>query len=155
MIKLYTHWEDLNRAPYSILSNEAAFKGFCRRPEVYTDYVREVIKRVDSGILLDVNTGLVKMPRGVTTVKELSTGCKTVINAICCIRFNNTPAVINANECGRKALIELFKVVDNQDISLLLMNTDITKELYWRFTLNNGQEVEDCFSLRYRLAEIS
>ena len=143
MIKLYTHWEDLNRAPYSILSNEAAFKGFCRRPEVYTDYVREVIKRVDSGILLDVNTGLVKMPRGVTTVKELSTGCKTVINAI------------NANECGRKALIELFKVVDNQDISLLLMNTDIPKELYWRFTLNNGQEVEDCFSLRYRLAEIS
>ena len=155
MIKLYTHWEDLNRAPYSILSNEAAFKGFGRRPEVYTDYVQEVIKRVDSSILLDVNTGLIKTPHGVATVDKLSTGCKTVINAICCIRFHNTPAVINANECSPEALIELFKVVDNQNISLLLMNTDIPRELYWRFTLNNSQEVEDCFSLRYRLAEIS
>lgn len=155
MIRVYTHWEDLNKAPYRIFSNELTFKAFNRRPEIYTEYVREVMLRLDQAVLVDIHTRMIKTPSGITDVESLSLGCKTVINAICCIKLKNTPAVINANDCGPKALLELFKVADNQSISLVLMHTQIPKELYWRFKVNNNQELVDCFDLQYHIMGIS
>lgn len=154
LIRIYTHWEDLKKAPYSIYSNDAAFKGFSKRPEIYTQYVREVMLKVDKTILLDANTGLIKTPYEITTVDSLSTGCKTVINAICCIKFNNTPVIINANDCNPTALSELFKVADNQNIKLLLMHPLLPRDLCWSFIVNDSEDVVDCFNLRYRILGI-
>jgi len=154
LIRIYTHWEDLNKAPYSIYSNDATFRGFGKRPEIYTQYVRDVMLKVDKTILLDANTGLVKTPSGITTVDFLSTGCKTIINAICCLKFNNTPVIINANDCSPKALSELFRVADGQDIKLLLMNPVLPRDLCWSFTVDDASDIIDCFSLRYRILGI-
>ena len=40
----------------------------------------EIIELIDNAKLLDENTGLVKTPMGLTSVNNLSTGCKTALN---------------------------------------------------------------------------
>lgn len=58
-------------------------------------------------------------PFGVMSIIQLSTGCKTILNALYVReKMGNLPCVINSDECGDNAFIELCRVVRGANIKV-------------------------------------
>ncbi|MFR8845589.1 MAG: hypothetical protein ACLVGL_11340 [Waltera sp.] len=70
-------------------------------------------------------SGKIETPYGITGIQDLSTGCKTILNCIF-LQENQkvypTVRAINATECGKNALEQLFCYIDktNMDIGIVL-----------------------------------
>ena len=74
------------------------------------------IRVIDNAEVLDLTTGLIKTPYGLTSIKDLSTGCKTVLVYNYC-RKNNINKVINITEGGANALNVLFELMSKHNDS--------------------------------------
>lgn len=62
---------------------------------------------IDNAKLIDKRTGKIETPYGITDIKDLSTGCKTVLNYIFMVENPEMYSIvkaINATECGWNAL---------------------------------------------------
>ena len=70
----------------------------------------DIIQKVDKALLIDRSTGLVQTPFGLTSLRNLSTGCKTVLVYNYC-RKNNIDKIINITESGANALDVLFDLM--------------------------------------------
>jgi hypothetical protein len=60
---------------------------------------------------VDINTGEIRTPYGLTSIRNLSTGCKTILNFIYInseLNKYNQIKAIEVTECGWNALEELF-----------------------------------------------
>lgn len=133
MVYLYKSIEDINNKSQILMDNEAFFKTRITAKE-FGKLENEVIFNIDKAELLDKNVGTIKTPYGICSIENLSTGCKTVINAIFLYKHRNQEPYcslkyIYATECGYNALEELFRVVDenNYDIGIILEHSN---ELY-------------------------
>ena len=83
-------------------------------PTDFNDNDLKAMREIDNAELLDRNTGLIKTPYGLCSVKNLSTGCKTVLVYNHCYR-NGIRKIINANESGANALAILFDIIDSNN----------------------------------------
>lgn len=100
---------------------------------------------IDKAKLLDENTGKIETPFGIADIKDLSTGCKTVLN---CIYVNEHPEVypsvkaINATECGWNAIEELFKYIETRgcDIAVVIEHDNDLYKCNDRVYILNGKE---------------
>lgn len=80
-----------------------------------------IMCKIDKARLLDKKTGKIETPYGITSIYDLSTGCKTILN---CIFITENPDIypsiraINATECGWNAVDELFSFIESNSIQI-------------------------------------
>lgn len=102
-----------------------AYFDFYIESESFGDLELYAMSEIDSAELVEPTNGLIETPFGVTTIKSLSSGCKTVLTYLYLYKNNEDarPLVINAIECGYNALDVLFecmeKLGDNETIILV------------------------------------
>ena len=102
-----------------------------------TDIDFQVIANIDRAEPMPNATGYFKTPFGLAQTKHLSTGCKSVINAL---HFKDR--IFNFTECGGNAISELARFSGELgcDISIYLPRYRNIEPLYPPVTLN-GQIV--------------
>lgn len=127
MIKLYRDLKFFDKDNV-LYDNDGFFDTQVSVKEMYGDFL-DVMKRIDHAKLLDMKTGTIKTPYGTCNREYLSSGCKTVLNAIYLYRhkerYQNKKAIY-ATECGANALEVLFEYVEkyNFDINIILEHCD-------------------------------
>jgi len=95
-------------------------------PKDINDMSKIVMKKIDNAELLDAITGKIQTPRGIGSIEDLSTGCKTVLNYMF-VRDNNVDIkAINISYCGYNAFDVLFDIAekDNKDFVFILLHRD-------------------------------
>ena len=123
MVRIWTLKDKLSLNEV-LVNNESFFNINISSKEFnYTDI--EIIKNIDNAELIDKNTGEIRTPYGLTSIRNLSTGCKTVLNFIYINSTRNKYEQIKAidvTECGWNALEELFSLYEkiNSDTILIL-----------------------------------
>lgn len=135
MIRLYTE-KHLIEGKQFIRSVDAAFNS-----QVYATSFDSIdlsiMQEIDSAELLDANTGFIKTPYGVCSIKNLSTGCKAVLYLRYMIK-NNIDAVLNASECGENAFNLLCKYCNDSGVNIYMSQCDsIGINNRYEFLLNN------------------
>ena len=77
-----------------------------------------VMKSIDNAILLDKAIGTIKTDFGVTSIDNLSTGCKVVLTYLYIIRNKKDyegKILLETTECGANALDVLFELAEKYD----------------------------------------
>ncbi len=97
MIYLYTNKQDSNNC---ILQNDWYFNLYTSN-ESFTKEDKELIWQIDHAKLGEDKH--IETKYGLGTVRNLSSGCKTLLNVI-----KNPGKVVNADECGQNVLDILF-----------------------------------------------
>lgn len=142
MIKLYKS-DKYFKNNEVIIDNESFFLNIPFK-SMHEESIK-VMQKIDKAILLDINTGAIKTPFGITSIKNLSTGYKTVLNLIYLTEnpkeFPNVKAIV-VNECGWNALEELFNIIENYniDIGIILEHDNKLYKCSNREYLVNGKE---------------
>ena len=92
----------------------------------------EIIKNIDGAYIYE--NDYFKTPFGIAQIKNFSTGCKTVINAL-----HFPEKIFNFAECGGNAISELIRVsvMFDHDISIYLPRYREIEKLNAPITLNN------------------
>lgn len=113
------------------------------------DTAIRVIKIIDKAEVIDKPKGLIRTPFGETTVDNLSTGCKTVLNYLHLTQhpeeYRHIKA-IDATCCGWNALEELFKQIQNTgyDIAVILKHENKLYNCSIRdYMVNNTNKITD------------
>lgn len=115
----------------------------------FTSLDREVIKRIDNADLLDGLKDGVKTPSGITSIYNLSTGCKTALVYLYFQRNRKRygDIVIDVTGCGANALDVLFdcasRLVNNNIYFLLRHRNRLFKLSNRDFNVNGN----DCKNL--------
>lgn len=114
----------------------------------FTSLDREVIKRIDNADLLDELKDGVKTPFGITSIYNLSTGCKTVLVYLYFQRNRKRycDIIIDITGCGANALDVLFDCVSrlrDSSITFLLEHSDGIELCSERDFVINGNHCED------------
>ena len=110
MINIFTDLDRFNRKEV-ILDNDAYFYENVTS-ENFGDLEEWIIKQIDNGLIIDKKLGTVKTSRGITSIENLSTGCKTVLNYVYISKNKNKEVAIDASYCGYNALEVLFSVIE-------------------------------------------
>ena len=160
MIKIYTELEKLAKdigeqelkSRYKV-DNEALFNMHTLK-EPITKEDEEAMLNIDKASVIDesrVNKYskdlLIKTPYGVTTITNLSTGCKTVINFL---HLKDDNIILDVTECGWNALEELFKHYEKRrsDVILVLRHMDeISNCLDREYQINNEKVVSNLLDI--------
>lgn len=100
MIYVYTQAPE-NEEDY-IKLNDAYFTFYTSNKKLSSLSI-EMMKKIDNAVLK--SDGRIETPFGTTTLSNLSTGCKTIINII-----ENPDKLVNVVECGSNVLNEIFKL---------------------------------------------
>lgn len=122
MVRLYRSLDFFDKKNV-LYDNEGFFNGHLCGNNLSKRALEEMLK-IDKAKLIDVRLSTIRTPFGVCHSRQLSSGCKTIINLIYIFEhkneFNHIKA-INATECGSNALDELFNLIDaDLDIGIIL-----------------------------------
>lgn len=74
---------------------------------------------IDNAVLLDNDLGTIKTSEGVTSIYNLSTGCKTLIIANYAIK-NNLNLCLDINNCGENAIKLLLNAFSDTNLKVYL-----------------------------------
>lgn len=113
---------------------------------------REFEKEISSQILTDTDIGFMKQidkvsradgesittPIGTTDIYHLSTGCKTLIivnHILNQIGFSDCP-IVDITECGENVIKEIFKLIDNTEVQVILKHSYISSIPEKEYTFN-------------------
>lgn len=123
MIRLYRDASKF-KAEGILSDNESFFLDNVPANSLGKDSLR-VMESIDHAKLLDANIGTIVTPYGLTSIDNLSTGCKTVLNCIFIHGHNKEYdfiKAVNATGCGWNALEELFKLIERceYDMGIIL-----------------------------------
>lgn len=147
MVRINTKASSINKENL-IIDNESFFN-INISSKIFTESELDIIKKLDSAELLDRNTGEIKTPYGLTSIRNLSTGCKTIINFMY-INSNNCKytniKAIDVTECGWNALELLFDYYEkiNSNIILLLRHSNCLFNCSEReYLINNDKIITD------------
>lgn len=140
MIRLYSNINLVNKNLYIPNVNKFFDKHIKCNDFDKTDI--KVIKVLDKAKITDVNLGTIKTKYGLTNIKNLSTGCKTVLvyrylekN----IRKYNG-YFLNITECGDNAVNLLFKCVkDNTEIKFVTFGYPFVEVKDKTFLINDKE----------------
>ena len=127
MIHLYTstRYFDTNNI---LVDNESFFRA-CVKIKELDDFSLSAIKKIDKAEIKDLKTGAIITPYGETSIFNLSTGCKTVLNCSYIARnrhkFSSIQAIVGT-ESGWNALDCLFEAIEyyNTDLKVILEHED-------------------------------
>lgn len=138
----------INPDERNIIDSEAYFNANISSSD-FDDEDLEIMKAIDNASLIDKKLGTIKTDFGITSIKNLSTGCKTVL-VYRYLQKKMIPCSLNINECGWNAVKVLFDIADvsNSEIQLLLNNSNsilFLKNNTYKFEVN-GVSVNDLFA---------
>lgn len=139
-----------------LINNESFFNNNITSREFTQDEI-DVIKKIDNAELLDRNTGEIKTPYGLTNIRNLSTGCKTIINFIYINSKRNKYDKIKAievTECGWNALEELFIQYEklSSKIELILRHqNDLYNCTERKYLIDDEYEITDLAELELKV----
>ena len=138
MVRLYTSGKYFKDNEI-IIDNDSFFNNNVSAKSLSENSIK-VMEEVDHAKLLD---------HGITGIQDLSTGCKTILNCIF-LQENQkvypTVRAINATECGKNALEQLFCYIDktNMDIGIVLEHEDEIYECGNReYLINDSERITD------------
>lgn len=140
MIKIYTSYNNIDKG--QVIENpEAFFNGYITS-EDFAEKDFEVMKIIDNAELLDKQLGTIKTPRGITSIDNLSTGCKTVLTYIYILKHSETnKTFLELSYCGANAIDHLFDLVGHEDkIKFILRHKDRIYECKERDYLINDKK---------------
>lgn len=150
MIKVYS---DYNKATDLVLGVDALFNVLISGKEINNEFCISMLQRIDDATLVDVSLGTITTPFGTTSIKHLSTGCKTAI--LCFYYINkNESKCINVSECGGNALEEIFDLVNDSCVSVMLRHTSFVIDREFSYLLNDSVECKDAIELKRRLRDV-
>lgn len=154
MVRLYTSEKYFDTTDI-IRDNDGFFNNNINAGKFNARSIR-AITNIDGAELLDAKLGTIKTPYGVTSIYNLSTGCKTVLNYIYLLEARKTiddfrsVKAISANGCGWNAMEELFKVADecSGDLAVILEHdNDIHKCSERDYYVDDERHIRSLFSL--------
>lgn len=119
MVKIYTSKKYFR--PEEILIDNESFFDNTVTAKSFDELSLDVIMNIDKAKLIDRNIGTIETPFGITSIDNVSTGCKAVLNYIYIsnnkISYRDIKA-IDATECGWNAIEELFKAIERKKYEL-------------------------------------
>lgn len=120
MVNIYKSYEKLNEC-CMIKDAEAFFNGYITSEEFDAQEI-EAMEKVDGAKLLDKQSGTIKTPRGVTSIDNLSTGCKTVLTYMYMMRHPDIDKnILDISGCGVNALEYLFDIAEKWDNKIIFV----------------------------------
>ena len=88
-----------------------------------------------------------KSEKGIFSVKNFSTGLKTILNVVYLLRKKDTtPIIVNATECGDKVMNILFEIVNNSRIGLYITHDILEMSENFQYYVND-KKIEDTMEL--------
>ena len=111
MVKLY-----VGKSHYAsdlITGNDAFFDRYVSVKSINGE-CRRYMKEIDNAEIIDEALGTIQTPFGVTSLENLSTGCKTVLN-LNFLLSTGMASSIDLTECGTNALDAIFETLENHD----------------------------------------
>lgn len=144
MINIVTKYDGDNL----IRDFESFFESFVLA-EDFQELDLEVLKVIDSAVLLDKTIGTIRTKFGVTDILHLSTGCKIVLSYLHISRnedFHDN--VLDITESGSNALEMLFECADrlnDSDSIFLLRHQDGLSECSDRLFSVNGSVADSLY----------
>lgn len=135
MIKLYTNTDKIRNYKNLIISNDIAFN----MPNII-DYIDELcldyMKVIDGISSFDKNTGVIVTPYGSTTILNISTGLKTLLNMY--IHKNKENLAVNVTECGNNVMPYIFRLANDYNIAIVLGHLDIPYKIEYDVIINDS-----------------
>ena len=131
MINIYRN-NDSFKGDEIIIDNEAFFNNNISAKMFGKESI-DVMQVIDNAHLLNENNGKIETPYGLAGIRDLSTGCKTILNYIFIKehpdKYPNIKA-IDATECGWNALDKLFEVVEKRKDEQIIIVVQHDNDLY-------------------------
>lgn len=148
MINIFTDSDrfDLSKV---IIDNDAYFYENITA-EKFGTLEEKIINEIDKATIIDKKLGTIKTPRGITSIENLSTGCKTVLNYLHLADCKSDINVIDASQCGYNALEVLFSTIEelNYPVNIILAHKDnIFRCGKRQYKINGEQVIEDLLYL--------
>lgn len=107
------------------------------------------MKKYDGAVVESYDADSICTPFGTVSKDNISTGTKTLILANYYKRAENQEEVLLCcDECGQNIFDDLFAIVDNSNISLLLHHSLIPSKLCYDFIVNDKITVKTSQELR-------
>lgn len=114
MVTIYDHF-----IPGCIKNCEAFFDSNISI-EMLDGECQKFMGKIDKSRIVDYRTRRIETPYGLTEYTNMSTGLKTLIIVYLMKKGTLNKVPISVDECGTNVLKEIFKLVDNEGISLIL-----------------------------------
>lgn len=126
MIKIYTSYNKLkcDYPDIRIIDDNDSFFEEEEDGETGIDSIDFALMKAIDRVIFNESVESVdyaKSPFGPVKVFDLSTGCKTAINLHHAIR-QKKKIIISLTECGENAVLECFKLANNEEVILLLQH---------------------------------
>ena len=120
MIKIYSGTDKLPKDALYIGSNKGFFHNHISAGNL-DDYDKKVMMDIDNSEVIDANISTIfnKKFQTVASVRQLSSGCKTVLNAHYIIKNNIQNYAINSSSCGGNALSYLYELCNDYNLFIL------------------------------------
>lgn len=114
----------------------------------------EYLMEIDEAKVVDYNLLKIETPFGICSIRELSTGLKTVMNVL---YLKEKPVnqfyLVNIDECGENILPYLFDLVNNTNIALYLDH--IPRNYPDEYTVYvNGTKINNCIEFNNILRKV-
>ena len=101
----------VTKKPDNLINNVDEYFNLNLDLKKLSDVALKAILEVDKSSIIDINSGIIRTPYGITSIKNLSMSCKAVIVYICLKENGVSNIVLNITECGANALDILFDYV--------------------------------------------
>ena len=151
MINIVTNKSRLNKKYiYEFEDCEVFFRAKIHSKDFGNDDI-EAMQMIDNAILLDRDMGTIQTDFGITTIDNLSTGCKTVLTYLYIKRNKQNyvgEILLDVTECGSNALDVLFDLMDkykDSDTILLLKHNNYLYKCKSHDYLLDGKEKSELF----------
>ena len=132
---------------FTIYSNDIWFYNNVMPNTSFLKSCVKYIKEIDNAVIVDYKLMQAKSEKGVYSVKDFSTGLKTILNVVYLLRKKDTTAIIvNATECGDKVMNILFEIVNNSRIGLYITHDILEMSENFQYYVND-KKIEDTMEL--------
>lgn len=88
--------------------NLSEFYDAGKLPCFYTKEILDAIKSIDKAEVLDYNLGTICTPYGITSVENLSTGCKAYINVLLHKMYSEETVCVDTRELGYNVISRII-----------------------------------------------
>lgn len=147
MIKVYNKIDDFFKIE-NVLIDVDRFFDISIPPGEIDKMGKVVMQRIDNAVFLDQNIGTIKTPYGVTSYKNLSTGCKCILDYLYLTKHSSEYQDVKAidfTESGWNAIDCLLDVIDGEgdDLGIVIRHDDgLYKCKSHRMLFNNEKVIE-------------
>lgn len=132
---------------FTIYSNDIWFYNNVMPNTSFLKSCVKYIKEIDNAVIVDYKLMQAKSEKGVYSIKDFSTGLKTILNVVYLLRKKDTTAIIvNATECGDKVMNILFEIVNNSRIGLYITHDILEMSENFQYYVND-KKIEDTMEL--------